>query len=49
MKRVLTHPARETRPTLWRSLDELSSSPDFAAKLEREFPQGASEWNGGEL
>jgi MoCo/4Fe-4S cofactor protein with predicted Tat translocation signal len=49
MKRVLTHPAREAKPTLWRSLDELSSSPDFAAKLEREFPQGASEWNGGEL
>ena len=49
MKRVLPHPIRETRPALWRSLDELSSSPDFAAKLEREFPQGASEWNGGEL
>ena len=49
MKRVLPHPVRETRPALWRSLDELSSSPDFAAKLEREFPQGASEWNGGEL
>ena len=49
MKRVLPHPAREERPTLWRSLDELASSPDFTEKLEREFPQGASEWHGGEL
>ena len=49
MKRVLNHPAREAKPTLWRSLDELASSPDFVAHLEREFPQGASEWHGGEL
>jgi molybdopterin-containing oxidoreductase family iron-sulfur binding subunit len=49
MKRVLPHPEREARPNIWRSLDELASSPDFAEKLEREFPQGASEWHGGEL
>ena len=49
MKRVLPHPERETRPNLWRSLDELASAPDFVEKLEREFPQGASEWHGGEL
>ena len=49
MKRVLNHTAREAKPTLWRSLDELASSPDFVAHLEREFPQGASEWHGGEL
>ena len=49
MKRVLPHPAREERPTLWRSLDELASSPDFTEKLEREFPQGAAEWHGGEM
>jgi MoCo/4Fe-4S cofactor protein with predicted Tat translocation signal len=49
MKRVLSHPPREERPTLWRSLDELASEPDFTEKLEREFPQGASEWHGGEL
>jgi MoCo/4Fe-4S cofactor protein with predicted Tat translocation signal len=36
MKRVLPHPERESRPNLWRSLDELASSPDFAEKLERE-------------
>ena len=39
MKRVLPHPVRETRPALWRSLDELSSSPDFAAKLEQSEKQ----------
>jgi molybdopterin-containing oxidoreductase family iron-sulfur binding subunit len=49
MKRVLPHPEREARPNLWRSLDELASAPDFAEKLEREFPQGAAEWHGGEL
>ena len=49
MKRVLPHPEREARPNLWRSLDELASSPDFVDKLEREFPQGASEWHGGEI
>ncbi|MFN9955223.1 MAG: TAT-variant-translocated molybdopterin oxidoreductase [bacterium] len=27
----------------------MASSPDFTDKLEREFPQGASEWHGGEL
>ncbi|MGA1539484.1 MAG: TAT-variant-translocated molybdopterin oxidoreductase [Chthoniobacterales bacterium] len=49
MKRVLPHPEREERPNLWRSLDELASSPDFTEKLEREFPQGAAEWHGGEM
>ena len=49
MKRVLSHPPREAKPTLWRSLDELADTPDFAAALEREFPQGAAEWHGGEL
>jgi molybdopterin-containing oxidoreductase family iron-sulfur binding subunit len=49
MKRVLPHPEREARPNLWRSLDELAAEPDFVEKLEREFPQGASEWHGGEM
>ena len=49
MKRVLPHPAREARPKIWRSLDELSATPEFEAALEREFPQGASEWHGGEM
>ena len=49
MKRVLPHPAREERPTLWRSLDEFAGTPEFETALEREFPQGAAEWHGGEL
>ncbi|MFM8885231.1 MAG: TAT-variant-translocated molybdopterin oxidoreductase, partial [Chthoniobacterales bacterium] len=49
MKRVLPHPAREAKPQLWRSLDELASTPEFVDALEREFPQGAAEWHGGEM
>ncbi len=30
-------------PDYWRSLDELSGSPEFQEVLHREFPQGASE------
>ena len=28
----------------WRSLDELAQTPEFAERLQREFPRGASEW-----
>ncbi|MEI7864356.1 MAG: TAT-variant-translocated molybdopterin oxidoreductase [Chthoniobacterales bacterium] len=49
MKRILPHPERPAQPALWRSLDEFSSTPEFSAALEREFPQGAAEWQGGEL
>ncbi|MBJ7326932.1 MAG: TAT-variant-translocated molybdopterin oxidoreductase, partial [Chthoniobacterales bacterium] len=49
MKRILPHPERPAQPPLWRSLDEFASTPEFAAALEREFPQGAAEWQGGEL
>ena len=31
-------------PQYWRSLDELSDTPEFRTWLHREFPQGASEW-----
>ncbi len=41
MKRILNHPPREERPTLWRSLRELENDPDFARHLESEFPRGA--------
>lgn len=30
--------------TYWRSLDELAETPEFRQWVEREFPQGASEW-----
>jgi molybdopterin-containing oxidoreductase family iron-sulfur binding subunit len=50
MKRVFTHPSEpQGGKKYWRSLDELASTPGFATALEREFPQGAAEFNGGEV
>src|SRR6266571_614350 len=37
-------PEREFGRKYWRSLDELAETPEFQQWLEREFPQGASEW-----
>ncbi len=31
----------------WRSLDEISETPEFKEMLHREFPNGASEWDAG--
>ncbi len=33
----------EVGPTYWRSLDQLAETPEFRARLEREFPAGASQ------
>src|SRR5438034_63652 len=33
-----------TGPKYWRSLDELADTPEFRQWVEREFPEGASEW-----
>jgi molybdopterin-containing oxidoreductase family iron-sulfur binding subunit len=52
MKRVFNHPPEPKTPggkKYWRSLDELAGTPSFEAALEREFPQGAAEFNGGEV
>jgi molybdopterin-containing oxidoreductase family iron-sulfur binding subunit len=50
MKRIFHHPSEpKGGKKYWRSLDELASSPGFEAALEREFPQGAAEFNGGEV
>jgi len=52
MKRVFEHPSEpqaQGGKKYWRSLDELSGAPGFAAALEREFPQGAAEFNGGDV
>ncbi len=49
MKRILPHPERPAKPTIWRSLEELSATREFEQALEQEFPQGAGEWHGGEL
>ncbi len=32
-------------PAQWRSLDELSGSPQFLEELRREFPRQIGEWN----
>src|SRR5438477_4001528 len=38
-------PEPETGRNYWRSLDQLSETPEFRQWVEREFPQGASEWS----
>jgi MoCo/4Fe-4S cofactor protein with predicted Tat translocation signal len=44
MKRVFQHPPETlTGKKYWRSLGELSDTPEFRSWLEREFPAGASE------
>lgn len=50
MKRQFNHPpAPKTGKTYWRSLEEYAQTPDFKARLEREFPQGAAELSGNEV
>ena len=47
MKRVLQHPAEQlTGKRYWRSVGELSDTPEFRSWLEREFPAGAAEIEG---
>jgi MoCo/4Fe-4S cofactor protein with predicted Tat translocation signal len=49
MKRVLQHPAEQmTGKRYWRSLGELSDTPEFRGWLEREFPTGAAQLEGDE-
>ncbi|HJT82214.1 MAG TPA: TAT-variant-translocated molybdopterin oxidoreductase [Chthoniobacterales bacterium] len=44
MKRVFEHPPEPvTGKRYWRSVNELSETPEFREWLEREFPNGASE------
>jgi molybdopterin-containing oxidoreductase family iron-sulfur binding subunit len=38
-------PVPETGPKYWRSLEQLSDTPEFRQWMEREFPSGASEFN----
>ena len=48
MKRVFEHPAEpQTGTRYWRSVGELSDTPEFRALMDREFPQAASEWDDG--
>ena len=47
MKRVFEHPAETlTGKRYWRSLGELSDTPEFRGWLEREFPAGAAQLEG---
>src|SRR5437868_6443930 len=49
MKRVFEHPTEElTGKQYWRSLSELSDTPEFRGWLEREFPAGAAQIEGDE-
>ncbi len=49
-KRVFTHPPEATTgKKYWRSLGQLGDTPEFRGWLEREFPQGASEFGGGDV
>src|SRR4029077_6861135 len=49
MKRVLQHPPEPvTGKRYWRSVNELSDTPEFRDWLEREFPAGAAELKGDE-
>lgn len=53
MKKVIQHPKDSTEFSngrrYWRSVEEYSDSPEFQKWLEREFPQGASEFEAGGL
>lgn len=49
-KRVFNHPAEEaTGRKYWRSLGQMADKPEFRKWMEREFPQGAAELEGGEV
>src|ERR1700736_1242269 len=49
MKRVFQHPPEPlTGKKYWRSLGELSDTPEFREWLEREFPAGAAQLEGDE-
>ncbi len=50
MKRIFQHPApSQTGKQYWRSLGELSDTPEFRGWLEREFPAGAAEIEGDDV
>ena len=49
MKRVFEHPPEPTTGKhYWRSIGELSDTPEFRGWLEREFPAGAAQLEGDE-
>jgi molybdopterin-containing oxidoreductase family iron-sulfur binding subunit len=42
MKKIFQHPARDAKPTLWRTSGELENSAEFNESLAREFTDAAS-------
>lgn len=42
MKKIINHPPRPERPTMWRSMEEFQNTPEFEETLQREFPAGAA-------
>jgi molybdopterin-containing oxidoreductase family iron-sulfur binding subunit len=48
MKKIFQHPARDAKPTLWRTLGERENSPEFTEQLGREFSDAAAGRNGDE-
>ncbi|HMJ05777.1 MAG TPA: TAT-variant-translocated molybdopterin oxidoreductase [Chthoniobacterales bacterium] len=49
MKRILEHPPEaQSGKHYWRSVGELSDTPEFRGWLEREFPAGAAQLEGDE-
>ena len=48
MKKIFQHPARDAKPTLWRTSGELENSAEFNESLAREFTDAASGREGGE-
>ncbi len=49
-KRVFHHPPEaQSGRKYWRSLGQLEKTPEFNRWLEKEFPQGAAEFQGGEV
>jgi molybdopterin-containing oxidoreductase family iron-sulfur binding subunit len=46
LSEVQSELSKSTGPKYWRTLDELSQTPEFEEMLHREFPRQASEWVG---
>ena len=45
MKRIFTHPPRDGKPTLWRTLGERDDTATFREDLGREFTPGSGHLN----